>query len=152
MTRVALAGPMGSGKSTVGRLLADRLRVSFADLDATVGSISEIFAREGEAGFRARERTSLRTLAEGEGVIALGGGTLVDPSNVETLSGWRIVVLMARVETLLARVGHDPNRPLAMQIPELFVARAESYRSAGPQVWTDDLDLDEVARRVESLC
>lgn len=72
--RVALAGPMGAGKSTVGRLLAERLRVDFLDLDSRVGDAREWFARGGEAAFRGREREVLASAVQGSGVIALGGG------------------------------------------------------------------------------
>jgi shikimate kinase len=160
--RVALAGPMGAGKSTVGRLLAARWGVPFVDLDAEIGDIPAIFAREGEAGFRRREQDVLRSVVHGpgprgewpllEGVLALGGGTVVDPANRALLHGWRVVVLMGAAETLRARIGDTPGRPLAAQLEALLVARAEVWRVAGPQVSTDGLEPAAVADRVEALC
>ncbi|MDP2312507.1 MAG: shikimate kinase [Pseudomonadota bacterium] len=150
--RLALAGPMGAGKSTVGRLLAARWSVPFVDLDAAIGDIPVIFAAEGEAGFRRREREMLARLVEGEGVLALGGGTVVDPANRALLDGWRVVVLMGAPSTLRARIGDGPGRPLAANLEALLGARAEAWRAAGPRVDTDGLGPDAVADRVEELC
>lgn len=151
--RVALAGPMGAGKSTVGRLLAARWDVPFVDLDAEIGDIPDIFAREGEGGFRRREREVLRSIVQRtEGVLALGGGAVVDPANRALLEDWRVVVLTGAAETLRARIGDTPGRPLAAQLEALLVARAEVWRVAGPQVCTDGLEPGAVADRVEALC
>ncbi len=136
--RIALAGPMGVGKTTVGRVLATRLGVAFTDLDARIGPAGPIFATEGEAGFRARERAALAEATHGQGILALGGGTVVDPRNVACLrdAGWTIVVLDAPLETLVARVTADSAtvRPLAGQLAEVVAARAEAYAAAGVRV------------------
>lgn len=150
--RVALAGPMGSGKSTVGRLLAARWGVPFLDLDARLGDIPAIFAAEGEAGFRARERAALAEAVTGEGVLALGGGTVVSAENRALLAGWRVIVLTAPAATLHARVGDGRGRPLAAALDALLEARREVYRAAGPQVDTDGIAPEAVADRVEALC
>lgn len=150
--RVALAGPMGSGKSTVGRLLAARWGVPFLDLDATLGDIPAIFAAEGEAGFRAREREALAAAVLGEGVLALGGGTVVSAENRALLREWRVVVLTASAATLRARVGPGQGRPLASALEALLEARRAAYRAAGPEVDTDGIAPDAVADRVEALC
>lgn len=155
--RVALAGPMGAGKTTVGRLLATRWGVPFFDLDAEIGDIPAIFAQEGEAGFRLREREELGRLVRwhgryGEGVLALGGGTVVDPANRALLADWRVVVLMGAAGTLRGRVGAGAGRPLAGDLEALLVTRAESWRAAGPEVSTDGLSPEAVADRVEELC
>ncbi len=150
---MALAGPMGAGKSSVGRVLAARHGVAFVDLDARLGDIPEIFAREGEAGFRARERSALAEAVRGDGVLALGGGTVVDAANRALLKDWRVVVLMAPASTLRARIGADASaRPLASRLEGLLVGRAAAYAAAGPAVETDGLDVDTVADRVEVLC
>lgn len=144
---------MGAGKSTVGRILADRWQVPFVDLDAQVGDVAKIFAREGEAGFRARESDALRALVGGEGVLALGGGTVVDPGNRVLLAGWQVFVLMGTLETLKARIGGGiRKRPLLTKLPALLDARAEAYAAAGERIDTDGLGADEVADRVAAAC
>lgn len=150
--RLALAGPMGAGKSTVGAILARRWGVPFVDLDRQVGDVRAIFAAEGERGFRAREREALARAAAGEGVLALGGGTVVDPANRARLAGWRIVVLTARAETIRGRLGDDPGRPLLSRLEELLAERAGAYATAGAELATDGLDPEAVADRVEALC
>lgn len=150
--RLALAGPMGAGKSSVGRLLAARWGVPFVDLDSLLGDIPAVFATEGEAGFRARERAALARAAQGHGVLALGGGTLVDATNREQLHDWRIVVLMAGTPTLRARIGDGRGRPLAAELGRLLAARAETWRLSGPWVDTEGLGPAAVADRVEAVC
>lgn len=114
--RIFLIGYRGTGKTTVGRLLADRLGWTFADCDdhieAGAGkSIAEIFAAEGEAGFRDREALVLRDLGTRERiVIATGGGVVLRPENREHLrSGGSIAWLTARPETVWARLQLDPT-------------------------------------------
>ena len=143
---------MGAGKSTVGRILAARWGEPFVDLDERVGDIPAIFREEGLDGFRRRERAALVEAVEGHGVLALGGGTVVDPANRATLAPWRVVVLMAAPEVLRARVGDDPGRPLVSQVERLVAERAAIYAAAGPQVRTDGRPPDEVADQVEALC
>ncbi|MBM4369130.1 MAG: shikimate kinase [Deltaproteobacteria bacterium] len=143
---------MGAGKSTVGRAVAARAGVSFVDLDAAIGDVPAIFAAEGEAGFRARERDALSRLVIGAGVIALGGGTLVDPRNREALAGWRVVVLMAPREVLAARVGTGEGRPLAAQLERLLAERAGLWPLCGPVVETGGRDIAAVVDEVLSLC
>jgi shikimate kinase len=148
--KLALAGPMGVGKSTVGKLLAARHGRSFIDLDQEIGDIPAIWAREGEAGFRRRESATLQKIIGREAVLALGGGTLVDPQNRALLEGWKVVVLMAPVPVLAPRVV-GPGRPLAGQMEALWTARQESWRAAGP--WVDAEGAPEqVADAVEALC
>lgn len=150
--RLALAGPMGAGKSTVGRMFAARQRVAFTDLDAEIGDIPSIWAVEGEEGFRARERAVLLELARGAGVLALGGGTLVDPHNRAALAGWKIVVLTADLGVLRARIGAGVGRPLAADLERLIAERAPVWRAAGPELRTDGRTLDAVVDELEALC
>ena len=151
--RVALAGPMGAGKSTVGRLLADRLQVPFVDLDKEIGDVAKIFAVEGEAGFRVRETEALRACVGGEGVIALGGGTVVDPGNRTLLAGWQVFVLMGTFETLKTRIGGGiRKRPLVSKLEALLAERAEAYAAAGERIDTDGLSAEEVTGQVAAAC
>lgn len=152
--RVVLAGFMGAGKSSVGRILAARWGVAFVDLDAAIGDPAAIFAAEGEVGFRRRERETLARLVATDGVLALGGGTVVAPENRALLAthGWRVFVLTASVATLRARIGAGEGRPLAGRLEELLAARAEAYRLAGSAVDTEGLDPAGVADRVEAAC
>ncbi len=146
---------MGVGKSTVGKALASQLGVDFLDLDTMIGTAGPIFATEGEAGFRARERAALVEVARThEGVLALGGGTVVDPENVARLrtEGWTIVVLDAPLEVLTARVHADAGteRPLAGRLAELVTARAGAYAAAGVRVDARG-DIREVVNRLTSV-
>ena len=114
-----LVGPMGAGKTAIGRRLAERLGLRFVDLDAVVEAragarVSEIFAREGEAGFRARERDALNdTMAGAAAVVASGGGAVLSPENRRAMRSRGFVVhLSAGVDTQLQRLARDRTRPL----------------------------------------
>jgi shikimate kinase/3-dehydroquinate synthase len=133
---ILLGGPMGSGKSTLGRPLAARLGRPFVDLDARVEaeaghSIAALFEREGEEGFRRREADALRrTLAERpSGVLALGGGSLVDPVSrrLVLIEDAFVFGLEAPRAVLEARAGGDVGRPLAGRLSSLLEARADVY-------------------------
>ena len=99
---VLLIGMMGCGKSTVGRLLAERMRLPLIDLDEEIAraagkTIPEIFAQEGEAGFRARETAALeRALAREDGVIATGGGIVTRAENIRMMREKGFVVWLCR--------------------------------------------------------
>jgi shikimate kinase/3-dehydroquinate synthase len=146
-SKIFLYGPSGSGKSTLGRMLAENLALPFFDLDEIIvaqagASIPEIFAREGETGFRQRERAELLKLLEADwGVIALGGGALLDPqSRAQVELAGPILCLTATPETLLQRLKSTAEeRPLLTEdegsaperarLMELLAARAEHYAS-----------------------
>ncbi|MCO5168319.1 MAG: shikimate kinase [Planctomycetes bacterium] len=114
---LALAGPRGAGKTTVGRLVAAALGRRFVDLDDEVerlagASVREVFAREGEQAFRALEVRALSGALEAtpEAVVALGGGTLTSPAARDLLRARaRVVYLAAPAEVLAARVAADPR-------------------------------------------
>ena len=133
---VLLIGMMGSGKSTVGRLLARELGVEFLDSDeqvqrATGRTIPEIFSEDGEAAFRAEEK---RALAEGIAaadprVVAVAGGAVLDQGNRELIADAGLVVwLRASVDSLTKRVGRGDGRPLLGDDPAAALRRLEAER------------------------
>ena len=137
---VFLIGPMGAGKTTVGRLLARDLGLMFLDSDheiekAANAAISWIFDMEGEAGFRRRESRMIAQLTERrEILLATGGGAVLDPANRDLLKDRGIVVyLHVSLELQLSRELKDDNRPLLQtanreqRIRELFEARHPIY-------------------------
>ncbi|TNE80003.1 MAG: shikimate kinase AroK [Gammaproteobacteria bacterium] len=116
---VFLVGPMGAGKTTIGRILAKNLSLKFVDLDAEIekrcgADIPWIFDVEGESGFRKRESLLLEELVAGEGILlATGGGAVIDPHNRQLLKQRGCVVyLCASAKQLLDRTSHDKSRPL----------------------------------------
>ncbi|MEV5431411.1 shikimate kinase [Streptomyces sp. NPDC052701] len=149
---------MGVGKSTVGRLLAERLGVGYRDTDDDIvaaqgRSVADIFVEEGEAAFRALEKRAVRTaLAEHDGVLALGGGAVLDPDTRALLSGQRVLYLSMDVEEAVRRTGLNAARPLLAVNPrkqwrELMEARRHLYEEvATAVVATDGRTPDEVAR------
>jgi shikimate kinase len=160
---VWLVGLMGAGKSEVGRLLAERLGCPFLDADAEISasagrSIAEIFASEGEAGFRRRESEAIEALTGRAAVVALGGGAMAQPGMAERINAsGRSVYLKATAETLAARVGEGAERPLLAgldeagrlgRLRELLAARETCYEAAELEVETDGLALGEVAEAV----
>ena len=119
MRNLILVGPMGAGKSTIGRLLAKELHLPFKDSDKEIeqrtgADIPWIFDVEGEQGFREREQSMVVELCELDGVvIATGGGVVLRPENRQALrDGGRVVYLHASVEQQLERTSRDRNRPL----------------------------------------
>lgn len=138
---IVLVGPMGSGKSTLGRGLASRLGRGFIDLDEQVEAvagcdIATIFAQEGEAGFRQREALALaEALAGGAAVIATGGGAvLADGNRIAMRNAGRVVYLRVDPAAQLARLAGDTGRPLlatadrAQRLADLQAIREPLYR------------------------
>ena len=127
--RVVLVGAPGAGKSTVGRLLADRLGVSFRDTDDDVEliaekSISDIFLDDGEPAFRALERdAAAAALTIHDGVLALGGGAVADARTRELLDGHRVVFLDVGLADAASRVGLNRDRPLLIGNPRAQLKR-----------------------------
>ncbi|HOS97885.1 MAG TPA: shikimate kinase, partial [Deltaproteobacteria bacterium] len=151
---IFLTGFMGSGKSTVGRKLAQRLDVPFIDLDEVIStragsSIRDIFACAGESAFRALERQALLdvALSEHDAVVATGGGLPVDPANRAVMKACGSVVhLKASFETLAARIPEDRGRPLwDGNARDLLESRTPAYEDADFTVHTDGLGVHEAA-------
>ncbi|MCA1839554.1 MAG: shikimate kinase [Actinomycetota bacterium] len=141
--RIILIGLMGAGKSTVGRVLADAIKTRFIDVDdvavETAGrSIPEIFETDGEEGFRAIEKSALmRALASDAGVIACGGGAILDGSNVDAMrSQGKVVYLHVDPAIVAERLGSGEGRPLiwgldvASRLEKTFEERDGIYRDA----------------------
>ncbi|MGC0404791.1 shikimate kinase [Streptomyces sp. SAI-126] len=155
---VVLVGPMGVGKSTVGQLLADRLGTGYRDTDEDIvaeqgRTIAEIFVDEGEPVFRAIEKAAVaRALAEHDGVLALGGGSILDADTRALLAGQQVVYLSMDVEEAVKRTGLNAARPLLAVNPrkqwrELMEARRSLYESiATAVVATDGRTPEEVTQ------
>lgn len=150
---LAIGGFMATGKSTVGPLVARQLRLPFVDLDALIQSragqpIPTLFAARGEAYFRRVEQEALgAALDRAPIVLALGGGTLHQPGNLERIqSVMEIVVLTATFQTIASRGGK--GRPLWDVAEKLYHERLPGYRRAGPQIAVDGLSPEHVAMRV----
>jgi shikimate kinase len=121
---LVLVGAMGAGKTSIGRRLADRMGLRFADADAAIEQragtrVATIFECEGEAGFRVREREMLAELLQGPPcVIATGGGAVLAPENRALLRARSFVVwLQVRIDTQQQRLARDRTRPL-LQTPD----------------------------------
>ncbi len=153
-----LVGMMGAGKTTVGRLLARRLKLRFIDCDQEIErrcgvAVPLVFEIEGEAGFRVRESQALEELTKLHNVVlATGGGAVLEAANRRRLAdGGTVVYLCAKPEALYERVKHDRNRPLLAtsdplaRLRELFVQRDPLYREVA------DLVVDTGRQSVQTL-
>jgi shikimate kinase len=158
---VVLVGPPGAGKSTVGRLLADRLGVDFTDIDdlivARAGrSISEIFITDGEPAFRKLEESEVAAaLASRHGVLALGGGAVLSAQTRALLRGGQVVFLSVGMAEGVRRTGLSSARPLLAGVnpratfAALLEARLPLYREvATAEVATDRRSPEEVTEDV----
>jgi shikimate kinase len=152
---VYLVGMPGSGKSTVGEELAGRLGVPFVDLDVEIArrdgrSITEIFERDGEAGFRALEaKELLEASTHDPAVIACGGGVVLEPANRITLRNTGTCVFLdVPLDVLAARVPPDADRPLiraAGDLERILAEREPLYREFAANVVDGSGDPGEVA-------
>ena len=155
---VYLIGPMGSGKTAVGRRLATLLGIEFIDSDAEIEKrtgvdVRYIFEKEGEARFRERERDVIADLTALEGVvIATGGGVILDPANRERLAKTGTVVyLETTVDTLVRRTKATKTRPLLMNddpravLERMMLLRRPLYENAA------DLRIETTGRQVRAV-
>jgi len=160
---VFLVGPMGSGKSAVGRQLAQRLGLAFVDSDEEIEArtgvdIAYIFEREGEAGFRQREAEVIDALTTRAGLLlSTGGGAILDPRTRERLrSRGRVVYLQTSVDQQLARTRRSNDRPLLNNadprgtLERLFQQRAPLYLEVAEIVI--DTDGRKVKTVVDHIC
>lgn len=159
--RVVLIGPMGAGKTTVGELLAERWATTFRDTDRDVEasegrSVSDLFVESGEEHFRALEHQAvLAALSGHEGVLALGGGAVLDPRNRAALAGHSVVFLKVGLADAVKRVGLGQGRPLLLgnvrsRVKALLDERLPIYLEvAGLVVDTDGRSPEDVAAEIE---
>lgn len=168
-SNIFLVGPMGAGKSTVGKQLAKSLGRDFFDSDKEIErrtgvSISWIFEMEGEAGFRAREQKVIEELTDKKNIVlATGGGAILSADNRRVLrSRGYVVYLSASVDQLLRRTSKDKNRPLLQtgepkkQIAELLAFRDPLYKDvADVELRTGDQSIQYVVsgliKKLENL-
>lgn len=162
INRIFLVGPMGAGKTTIGRLLADELGLEFKDADREIEArsgvdIPWIFDREGEAGFRQREAAVLEELGQQNGVlISTGGGAILLSGNRALMrAAGTVVYLHTSVEEQVRRTGRDRKRPLlqtddpARVLAELMTVREPLYREAADiTIATDGRGPKSVAQEV----
>lgn len=161
---IFLVGPMGAGKSTVGKRLAEVRGMEFVDSDVEIESrtgvdIAYIFEKEGEAGFRKRERATLADLTLRNGIVlATGGGAILDPDSRHNLAARGFVVyLHASVDQQVHRTARADNRPLLQAstnrretLQELFETRDPLYREiADLVVSTDGRNARLLVREIE---
>lgn len=159
---IFLVGPMGAGKTTIGRQLASKLNMQFVDSDheivrRTGASIPLIFDVEGEEGFRRRERDVIEDLSLRDGIVlATGGGAVLAEENRRCLRArGTVVYLYASVEQLLARTSRDRNRPLLRtenpkaKLEELMATRDPLYREVADMVvHTEDRSVRSVVKEI----
>lgn len=163
--KVFLSGPMGAGKTTVGKRLAELRGARFVDLDEEIErsagkSVTEIFREEGEGGFRLREATCARHVAAESGplVVALGGGAVTDPVlRRELLDAGTLITLTASVATLGSRVAGTRTRPLLAGreplevLNTLISARSSAYAEAHGTIDTEGHSPDEICAAIEQI-
>lgn len=158
--RVVLVGPMGAGKTTVAALLAEQWGVAARDTDTDIEAIdgrmiSDIFVESGEAFFRDLERSAVSdALRTHDGVLALGGGAVLDPATRELLADHTVVFLRVGLSDAVRRVGLGTSRPLLLgnvrsRIKALLDERTPIYESVAAHIVdTDGRSPEDVADEI----
>jgi shikimate kinase len=161
---VVLVGPPGAGKSTVARAVSRRLGVTSRDTDddierTTGSSIADLFVERGEQHFRDLERAAVAdALLEHDGVLAVGGGAVLDPGTREGLTVLPVVFLDVGIKDAARRIGFNRDRPLLIGNPRaqwirLMAARRPAYEAvASVTMSTDGRTPDEVADEIVRWC
>ncbi len=158
-----LAGFMGCGKTTVGEIIAEKLGTELIDTDAYIvekegRSIPQIFDQEGENYFREKEATAIMTLADKGGVVALGGGTLmnINSATIAQKSG-TVVLIDVPFDVCYERIREDENRPLVQQnsqdeLEAIYDKRMPIYRKVAKIIVQGDKNPEEVAEDILKQC
>lgn len=153
---IVLVGLMGSGKTTIGKRIASALGVTFTDSDAEIerrtgSSVAELFADRGEPAFRALEADLIAELIESPeaGVIATGGGAVLDPATRARLVGATVIWLRATPAVLVHRIAVDGTRPLLADDPRAALQRlAEEREPLYREVADVRVEVDHVPRKL----
>ncbi|WP_293444974.1 shikimate kinase [Persephonella sp.] len=159
MKNIYLVGFMGSGKSTVGRILAEKLNLNFVDVDQLIEEekkmkISDIFKKKGEKYFRELERKRIKDLSKKENlVISTGGGLGANRENIELMKKTGLVVwLDVSLDEIIKRCKGDKNRPLLNQpyenLKKLYDSRKPVYKMAHIHIKTDNKNPEEIAEEI----
>ena len=155
---IVITGFMGTGKTTIGRLVARQVKRNFVDMDDLIVEragkpIPAIFAEDGEIAFRMMERNILEEIARTGGqVIATGGGALVADINRQLMKqSTFLVCLTATPDIIEARIGQDTGRPLARNWQDLLIKRAPAYADIPIQVDTSHRQPNQVAEEIVRL-
>ena len=160
---LVLTGFMGTGKTSVGKIVARKLGRKFVDMDEVIEarerkSVREIFEARGETDFRARESELCAELGARENlVIATGGGALVDANNLSRFAQALVICLDAEIDQILSRLGNSMDRPLLRENPrerviELLSARREAYGRIERHIETTGKGIEQVANEILELC
>lgn len=164
MRNIVIVGFMGTGKTVVAKLLAQKLKREFLELDAIIEekegmSIKEIFEKKGEGYFREIEKGVVRETSEKKGlVVSAGGGVIIDEENFRNLKkNSTIICLEASPDTILKRTGSNTCRPLLnvpdpkKKIEELLKKRETHYKKADFRIDTDGMSVEQVAEKIRTL-
>ncbi|MFH5182991.1 shikimate kinase [Paenibacillus sp. TAB 01] len=159
-SNIVLIGFMGTGKSTVGRMLSERLGWTFTDTDILIErqqgtTISEIFRLHGEAAFRKIESETIEAVLQGERqVVSTGGGAVLAEQNRRNmLEGGLVVALSATAETIIERVSQDQTRPLVQgdvseRVHTLLETRKHAYDFAELRIDTSELSVEQIVQKI----
>ena len=164
MSNIVLVGFMGTGKTSVGRRLAEKLKLSYIDTDDVIEQdsemiISDIFRQHGESYFRQLESDAIRKVSDLDNhVISTGGGVVIREDNLEMLKrNGMVFSLSATPEEIWKRVGHETHRPLLQaprpldKIQEMLAARAAFYARADWTIDTTGLSIEEVTDKIVEI-
>ena len=157
---IVLIGMMGSGKSSIGKILSKKLNLDFVDIDSKIEesenkTISDIFKTNGEIYFRKIEKNlSINYLELQNKIISLGGGGYINPEiRKQCLKNCISVWLNWKHETLINRINNSKKRPLAMklnssEIKKLIIERSKIYNSSNYKINCDKLEKDQIVKKI----